>query len=137
MPVASGYPRWAAEVTIQDVGSIGELIAAIATVATLAYLAFQIRSNTIAMKAEARRGARIDASAVTRLIAGSGETAELLRKGLAVATHIARLLSSPGVRWYWRIHRGEYPAKLQEYFDSRIPDVDQGAVAERAVRSTT
>lgn len=32
--------------TIQDVGSVGELIAAIATVATLAYLALQIRQNT-------------------------------------------------------------------------------------------
>lgn len=69
--------------TIQDVGSIGELIAAIATVVTLGYLAFQIRSNTIAMKAEARRGTRVDSSAATRLIAGSGETAEIMRKGLA------------------------------------------------------
>ncbi len=32
--------------TIQDLGSIGELIAALATVATLAYLALQIRQNT-------------------------------------------------------------------------------------------
>jgi len=34
------------EITIQDLGSIGELIAAIATIATLAYLAIQIRQNT-------------------------------------------------------------------------------------------
>jgi hypothetical protein len=33
-------------VTIQDVGSVGELIAAIATIATLIYLAAQIRQNT-------------------------------------------------------------------------------------------
>jgi len=33
-------------VTIQDLGSIGELIGAIATVATLAYLALQIRQST-------------------------------------------------------------------------------------------
>ena len=32
--------------TIQDLGSIGELVAAIATIATLAYLALQIRQNT-------------------------------------------------------------------------------------------
>ena len=32
--------------TIQDLGSIGELVVAVATVATLAYLAFQIRQNT-------------------------------------------------------------------------------------------
>jgi len=32
--------------TIQDLGSLGELIAAIATLATLGYLALQIRQNT-------------------------------------------------------------------------------------------
>jgi len=33
-------------VTIQDLGSLGELVAALATVATLIYLAVQIRQNT-------------------------------------------------------------------------------------------
>ncbi len=37
--------------TIQDLGSLGELVAAVATVATLIYLAAQIRQNTTAMKA--------------------------------------------------------------------------------------
>ena len=37
--------------TLQDLGSIGELIAAIATLATLVYLAAQIRQNTRAIKA--------------------------------------------------------------------------------------
>jgi hypothetical protein len=46
--------------TIQDLGSIGELIAAIATVATLAYLALQIRQNTRAIQGSALR-ARDDA----------------------------------------------------------------------------
>jgi len=40
-------------VTLQDLGSIGELIAAIATVATLLYLAAQIRQSTSAMKTSA------------------------------------------------------------------------------------
>jgi hypothetical protein len=39
--------------TIQDLGSIGELIAAVATVATLIYLAAQIRQNTSTMKTSA------------------------------------------------------------------------------------
>ena len=34
------------KLSIQDLGSIGELIGAIATVATLAYLALQIRQST-------------------------------------------------------------------------------------------
>jgi len=41
--------------TIQDLGSIGELIAALATVATLAYLALQIRQNTRAIQGSALR----------------------------------------------------------------------------------
>jgi hypothetical protein len=37
--------RGTAEVTIQDLGSLGEFVAAIATVATLLYLAIQIRQS--------------------------------------------------------------------------------------------
>lgn len=37
--------------TIQDLGSIGELIAALATVVTLVYLAMQLRANTKATQA--------------------------------------------------------------------------------------
>lgn len=40
--------------TIQDLGSVGELIAALATVATLAYLALQIRQNTKQLRDNAR-----------------------------------------------------------------------------------
>lgn len=69
--------------TIQDFGSIGELIGAIATIATLLYLASQIRGNTVAMKAEARRAARLDVSAAGRLIAASDGTAEVFLQGLA------------------------------------------------------
>lgn len=42
--------------SIQDLGSVGELIAAIATVATLIYLALQIRSNTEAVRASTIHG---------------------------------------------------------------------------------
>ena len=40
---------------IQDLGSLGELIAAIATVATLGYLAIQIRQNTTQSRAYTQR----------------------------------------------------------------------------------
>ena len=39
--------------TLQDLGSIGELVGAAATVATLIYLAVQIRANTGAMRSAA------------------------------------------------------------------------------------
>ena len=47
MPFLAAGHRWVGRrfVTIQDVGSVGELIAAVATVATLAYLALQIRQS--------------------------------------------------------------------------------------------
>lgn len=38
--------------TVQELGSIGELIAAVATLATLIYLAIQIRQNTAQQKRE-------------------------------------------------------------------------------------
>ncbi|HVH18917.1 MAG TPA: hypothetical protein VNF72_11495 [Myxococcota bacterium] len=39
--------------TLQDLGSIGEIVGAIATVATLIYLAIQIRANTSAVQSAA------------------------------------------------------------------------------------
>lgn len=44
--------------TLQDLGSIGELLGAIATVATLAYLAVQVRQNSAQMR-EATRVAQL------------------------------------------------------------------------------
>ena len=55
--------------TIQDLGSIGELIAAIATVATLIYLAVQIRANTTALRIEARRAESLSKECDRHLIA--------------------------------------------------------------------
>ena len=69
--------------TIQDLGSIGELVAAIATIATLAYLAIQIRSNTVVSKAEASRASRVEATANVRLIAGDEGLVRILLAGIA------------------------------------------------------
>jgi hypothetical protein len=38
--------------TIQDLGSLGELIAAVATVATLVYLSIQLKRNTRAQRSQ-------------------------------------------------------------------------------------
>ena len=45
----SRYYHRAAEVTLQDLGNIGEFIGAIAVVISLVYLAAQIRQNTRAL----------------------------------------------------------------------------------------
>jgi len=70
-------------VTIQDWGSIGELIAAVATVVTLIYLALQIRANTTALRMEARRAESQSGDVYMSAIIGSPEVARLFNKGLA------------------------------------------------------
>lgn len=53
-----------ADVTIQDLGSLGELVAAIATVATLIYLAIQIRASNRLARAEASRTPNSDLNSI-------------------------------------------------------------------------
>ena len=75
--------RGAVEVTLQDLGSIGELVGALATIATLVYLAIQIRANTRATLAEARRTTlHHRTSAVSDLIANE-DVARIFEQGLA------------------------------------------------------
>ncbi len=69
--------------TIQDLGSLGELIAAVATVATLVYLAAQIRANTAALKVESGRAYRAAAAPMLVAIAQDGELARIFNRGLA------------------------------------------------------
>ena len=38
--------------TVQDLGSLGELIAAVATVTTLVYLAIQLKQNTRELRSQ-------------------------------------------------------------------------------------
>jgi len=70
-------------VTIQDLGSIGELIAAVATVATLAYLAVQIRANTRAVQAESRRTEIQTTAAIAQSLVADSEVARMFNAGLA------------------------------------------------------
>jgi len=69
--------------TVQDLGSIGELIAAIATVATLAYLAIQIRQNTRSTRAAMIQAGYSQASSFTSLIGSDTAVARVWRIGLA------------------------------------------------------
>jgi hypothetical protein len=74
--------RWAVELTIQELGSLGELIAAIATLATLIYLALQIRANTTAVRAESRRGATSHGLHFMGILGENAEAASIFRRGL-------------------------------------------------------
>jgi len=68
-------------VTIQDLGSLGELVAAIATVFTLAYLALQIRQNTRTLEQASERATIEDSSRWRSKLIQSPEIANLYRKG--------------------------------------------------------
>ena len=69
--------------TIQDLVSIGELIAAIATIATLVYLAAQIRQNTRALRSSTFQGISDQMAQNVEPILVHPEVAVLLLKGLA------------------------------------------------------
>ena len=68
--------------TLQDLGSIGELVGAIATVATLIYLAIQIRSNTLALRSTAAQSVHESFATWYRMLAGDEGLSELMAKGL-------------------------------------------------------
>ena len=69
--------------TIQDLGSVGEVVGAIATVGTLLYLAVQIRANTKATRAEARRNSVGTETTSYSSIVEHADVAALFQQGLA------------------------------------------------------
>jgi len=72
-----------AKVTIQDLGSVGELIAAIATVATLLYLALQIRQNTSASRGSGAASQTQADLAVSLLLAQDADVSRIFFDGVA------------------------------------------------------
>ena len=66
--------------TIQDMGSIGELIAAFATLITLAYLALQLKQNTTALKSQTFQKSSMDMSLTANSISSDGELAKIFIK---------------------------------------------------------
>jgi len=77
-------------VTLQDLGSIGEVVAAIATVMTLGYLAIQVRHNTRGLdqnndllRLSYENHVREEGTQLRALLAGDAELASIWRRGLA------------------------------------------------------
>ncbi len=67
---------------IQDLGSIGEIVAAIATLLTLVYLAIQIRQNTTALGAATVQSAVQFSVGFGQSLYENPEASELFRRGL-------------------------------------------------------
>lgn len=68
--------------TIQDFGSIGEIVAAIATVASLVYVAIQIRHNTVAVKSAAAQSVHEAFASWYHLLAADASLSQLVTDGL-------------------------------------------------------
>ncbi len=101
--------------TIQELGSVGELVAALATVVTLVYLAIQIRSNTSAVRSAAAQSVHEAFATWYRLLAADPSLARLMTEGLRnyaslseadrarfVATCMAFLFCSQDAFLKWR-----------------------------------
>ena len=69
--------------TIQDLGSVGELVAAIATVATLFYLALQIRQNTNSIRSASARDVLHEAQHFLTGISSDPELLDVYMRGFA------------------------------------------------------
>ena len=69
--------------SIQDLGSIGELIAALATLATLIYLAAQVRQNTRAIKSATFQNITAEMGKNVEPISANADLAAILVKGMS------------------------------------------------------
>ena len=69
--------------TIQDLGSIGEVVAAAATIATLAYLALQIRQDTRALKIQALQYVIDSKLSAFQGFTAEGRDGEIFQRGCA------------------------------------------------------
>ena len=67
--------------TIQELGSLGELVAAIATVVTLIYLATQIRHNNKALAEATSASVNASYASINARISSDAEFAELFLRG--------------------------------------------------------
>jgi hypothetical protein len=101
--------------TIQDLGSIGEVVGAVATVATLIYLAVQIRANTNAMRSAAAQSVHEAFATWYRMLASDAHLSQVVIDGLkdyealsetdraqCVATFMAFLACSQDAFIKWR-----------------------------------
>ena len=113
--------------TIQDWGSIGELLGALATIATLVYLAIQIRGNTLIAKTSALQ-AMLDGGRdrTAKHVAGNPELADIVGRGLS---SLDNLEESEKLRLYFFVIEQTLQAQNVMQFHDRklVSDIDYQA----------
>ncbi|MFT7651932.1 MAG: hypothetical protein ACI9UU_001039 [Candidatus Azotimanducaceae bacterium] len=97
--------------SIQDLGSIGELIAAIATLGTLIYLALQIRQNTKTQQSAIAQATTASRTTWYDLVISNPEIGEIWRIGHADPDSLSEQEKS---RFIWMISR--IFSNLEEFY---------------------
>lgn len=106
--------------TIQDLGSLGELIAALATVATLAYLALQIRQNTASNRQAAAQSTMDAINQLNFLGVAHPEIIDLTMRGLAELPKL-----NPGERARFHLHwMSSFIVYQQAFFHARRSEIE-------------
>jgi hypothetical protein len=113
--------------SIQDWGSIGELIGALATLATLVYLAIQIRGNNLIVKTSALQS-MLDGGRdrTAKHVAGNPELADIVGRGLS---SLDNLDDSEKLRLYFFVVEQTLQAQnVMEFHASKlVSDLDYQA----------
>ena len=110
------------EVTLQDYGSLGEIIGAIATVLTLAYLAFQIRQNNRLLDASVAQAHVESDNTLSLLLAYEQDVARIWYAG----TRDRAGLSEPD--------RQRFDPLIKVCFNNNINDQAYGTLREEELR---
>ena len=97
--------------SIQDLGSIGELVAAIATLGTLIYLALQIRQNTRTQQSAIAQATTASRTAWYDLVISNPEVGDIWRKGHADPDSLTEQERN---RFIWMISR--IFSNLEEFY---------------------
>jgi hypothetical protein len=118
-------------VTIQDLGSLGELIAAVATVATLIYLAAQIRQNTSTVATSTYESVFSGYNDVNLAVASDPILAGILERGVEDPTSLEaseqfrffllmRSVSNQYLKLLRLTERGAFPAVEWETYAQEV-----------------
>jgi hypothetical protein len=114
-------------VTIEQLGSLGEIIGAVATVATLAYLAIQIRQSSRVALLQVER--EVVNSGVTLAVSQDGDLARIYREGCA---DLASITPDEQTRFSFLMSNlfANYEVQLSSYDRGFLPEDRKGTMHE-------
>ena len=107
------------EISLQELGSIGEFVAAIATLITLVYLATQIRQNTKVAKAQLSKDLFLTSRSALMDIASNPHLAKLAAENLG-RNSVEEAQSAEFLNSFFRLYELYYTLDRQNLLDKNI-----------------